>query len=498
MVSNRLPVVFEKNNHKGGWSSKPGSGGLVSALMPVLRDRGGVWVGWTGVEGEQAFLAPYLEELSEQVGYGLEGVYLNKSEVKGFYEGFSNEIIWPLFHDLPVDCRFNPRHWEAYRQVNRKFASKIAEVHQPTDIIWVHDYHLIGVAAGLRKRNVSNRIGFFLHIPFPPPDIFLKLPWRDHILSGLLEYDLVGFQTLRDLRNFLRCLRVLYKVELSGKGQVQSLTATPLNAADGRTRRLRVGSFPISIDFEHYAALATSEEVELRISTLRDTIGDRQTILSVDRLDYTKGLLDKLRAYRLLLAQHPDLHEKIVLSLHVVPSRETITQYQQLRTELEQFISEINGTWSRPGWIPIHYYYHSMQPSDLSAHYRYADIMFVSPLKDGMNLVAKEYCASHIHNDGVLVLSEFAGAAAELQKGALLVNPYDIERTAARLYEAATLDKQEVVQRMLKLRQKIQRYDIYHWVDSYLNAIAGQALADFPKIEDYVPGAPPKVRVRNA
>jgi len=494
VVSNRLPVVFQKdNNNNQQWSTKAGSGGLVSALMPVLKDRGGVWIGWPGVGDEDSSLGTQLEGLSDEVGYGLEGVFLSRSEVKGFYEGFSNEIIWPLFHDLRADCYFDPVHWEAYRKVNRKFAAKIAAIHQPDDIIWVHDYHLIGVAAGLRRHGVSNQIGFFLHIPFPPPDIFLKLPWRDEILDGMLEYDLVGFQTLRDLRNFQRCLRVLYDVKTEGSGQVQMLMATPRGEGviGSATRRLRIGSFPISIDFEKYEALARSGAAERRLDNLCAAVGDRQMILSVDRLDYTKGLLAKLRAYRRFLERYPDMHERIELSLHVVPSRETIREYKKLKTELERLVSAINGKWSRPGWIPVHYFYRAMQPAELAAYYRRADIMFVSSLKDGMNLVAKEYCASHPDRDGVLVLSEFAGAAAELQKGALLVNPYDIERTAERLYEAATLDAGEIGRRMKKLRRQIRRYDIYHWVDSFLNAIAGRALDDFPKIEDYVPGPPP-------
>jgi trehalose 6-phosphate synthase len=496
VVSNRLPVIFEQKQQDGRYSVQTGSGGLVSALMPVLRDRGGLWVGWPGVNDDASTVQECLDEVSQQIGYGLEGISLSPSEIKGFYEGFSNEIIWPLFHDLPADCNFDPEHWNAYWMVNRKFAARIAEVCKPDDLIWVHDYHLIGVAPGLRRHKVSNLIGFFLHIPFPPPDIFLKLPWRHEILSGMLEYDLVGFQTLRDLRNFQRCLRVLYDVRIEGTGQVHSLTARPReDYGNGRaTKRLRVGSFPISIDFTHYEDLATSAVTERRLARLKAAVGERLMVLSVDRLDYTKGLLAKLRAYRLFLERYPDMHERIEMSLHVVPSRETIDEYRKLRTELERMVGAINGKWSRPGWIPIHYFYRSMEPHELAAYYRRADIMFVSPLKDGMNLVAKEYCASHPKADGVLVLSEFAGAAAELQKGALLINPYDLERTADRLYEAATLEPGEIRTRMMKLRRKIRRYDIYHWVDSFLKAISGRALADFPKIEDYVPGPPPARR----
>jgi len=497
VVSNRLPIVLQKNNNNGGWSSKTGSGGLVSALMPVLRDRGGMWIGWPGVVDEAASIHRYLESLTDEAGYALKAVDLSAAEVKGFYEGFSNEVIWPLFHDLPVDCHFDPAHWRAYRDVNRKFARRVAEIREPDDVIWVHDYHLVGVAAVLRQLGVDNRIGFFLHIPFPPPDIFLKLPWRADILSGLLEHDLVGFQTLRDCRNFQRCLKALYKVKIEGKGHVQELHASPLNAEHGagQTKHLRIGSFPISIDFEHYAKLAASEPVTAGMQALANTFGDRCMILSVDRLDYTKGLLAKLRAFRILLEQHADLHANVVLSLHVVPSREKIPQYHQLRIELEQLISEINGRWSAPGWIPVHYYYHSLTPEQLSAYYRRADIMLVSPLKDGMNLVAKEYCASHPDDDGILVLSEFAGAAAELQRGALLINPYDAEGMAETLYEATRMPPEEVSRRMRKLRRKIRRHDIYRWVNSFLQAIAGRDLRDFPIIEDYVPGPPPDEHV---
>lgn len=497
VVSNRLPVVLKKNKANGAWTSHPGSGGLVSALMPVLRDRGGVWVGWPGVVDEPQAIDDYLAAASGESGYGLRGVHLTGEEIAGFYEGFSNEIIWPLFHDLPRSVRFDPGHWQAYREVNRKFAERVAGVRKQGDVIWVHDYHLFGVAAGLRRLHVTDRIGFFLHIPFPPPDIFLKLPWRADILSALLEYDLLGFQTMRDCRNFLRCLRVLYRVRVKGHGQVQSLEATPLTRQVGkpRVKSLRIGSFPISIDFGHFERLAKSPETERRLAELEHQKAGRRVILSVDRLDYTKGLLAKLRAFRLALERFPALRETTVLSMHVVPSRETIPEYHRLRTDLEQLISEINGEWSRPGWIPIHYYYHELSAAELSACYRRSNIMFVSPLKDGMNLVAKEYCASHTDNDGVLILSEFAGAAAELHRSALLVNPYDTERTAECIYRATTLEREEIVTRMKHLRGHIRRHDIYTWVNSYLNAMAGRDLDDFPRIGDYVPGLPPESQV---
>ena len=499
IVSNRLPVVLHKDE-KGDWASESGTGGLVNALMPVLRDRGGVWIGWPGISGDTDSISEYLKRVSAHAGYSLNGVFLTDDEIRSFYEGFSNEMIWPLFHDLPVNCQFNPAHWRAYREVNQKFAQKVVENSQPNDVIWVHDYHLIGVANALRQQGNRNRIGFFLHIPFPPPDIFLKLPWRDDLLGELLEYDLVGFQTMRDRRNFQRCLKALYGVRIKGKGHVQELQANLQfdGTGDVETKQLRIGSFPVSIDYAYYARLAESLATEEELQLLEHALGDRRVILSVDRLDYTKGLLTKLRAFRIALDRYPKLHEKIVLSMHVIPSRENIPQYHQLRIELEQLISEINGGWSRPGWIPVHYYYHSLTPEKLSAYYRRADIMLVSALKDGMNLVAKEYCASRPDADGVLVLSEFAGAAAELQNGALLINPYDEEGTAARICEATKLPRAEAVRRMRKMRHTIRHNDIYHWVNSYLDALAGRDLADFPAIKDYIPGVPPAPQAANA
>ena len=500
IVSNRLPVVLSRQAEGEGWSSTTGSGGLVSALMPVLRDRGGVWIGWPGVSGEARSIDAYLQNVSGDAGFSLEGVHLSEEEVQGFYAGFSNEIVWPLFHDLPVDCYFDPAHWRAYQRVNRKFAEAIANSRRPDDVIWIHDYHLMGVAADLRRRGITNKVGFFLHIPFPAPDLFLKLPWRDEILSGLLQYDLVGFQTMRDCRNFQRCLKALYRVRIKGKGQVKELQATLVDKGAGKieTKRLRIGSFPISIDFDHHAKLVKRDEVVNKAKELAQAFGKCHRILSVDRLDYTKGLLAKLRAFRIAIKRYPELRENIVLSLHVVPSRERIRQYRQLRAELEQLISEINGMWSRPGWIPVHYYYHSLTPVELAAYYRSADIMLVSPLKDGMNLVAKEFCASRPEENGVLVLSEFAGAAAELQEGALLINPYDDEGTAERIFEATSLPRAEIVWRMRRMRQKLGHHNIYHWVNVYLGALAGRDLADFPEIGDYVPGSPLVAHVINA
>jgi trehalose 6-phosphate synthase len=349
------------------------------------------------------------------------------------------------------------------------------------DFVWVHDYHLMHVASELRQHGLSARTAFFLHTPFPSLDIFAKLPWRFPMLRALLEYDLVGFQTLRDRRNFVHCLRSLvHEVSVRGSGQV-------LTAEIGG-REVRIGSFPISIDYEAFVRKATAPEVEARTTALRRALPDRQLLLGVDRLDYTKAIPARLQAFANALQRYPDLRERVTLIQVVVPSRAQIPQYHELKTRIESLVGEINGEFTRPGgWVPIHYVYRSLPETELLAYYRAAEIALVTPLKDGMNLVAKEYVACSIEEDCVLVLSEFAGAAAQLQEGALLVNPYDIEGTADAIHAAYHMPNKERRIRMRRMRRSIRENDIYRWVDSFLGAAIARDLSAFPLPEDYVP-----------
>ena len=479
VVSNRLPVVLESDG--GRWRAKPGSGGLVTALLPVLRDRGGMWIGWPGTSDEHAGLDEALAAVAHDAGYALRAVPLNHDEVEKFYQGFANEIIWPLFHDLHSLCNFDPAYWHTYTEVNHRYARIVAENTRPGDFIWVHDYHLMSVAAELRRLGHASRLAFFLHIPFPSLDIFLKLPWRFHILRALLEYDLVGFQTLRDRRNFVQCVRALFDdVAVHGKGQVLTLRANG--------HELRIGSFPISIDYQAFARHAADPEVTALAATLRDALPNRQLILGVDRLDYTKGIPHRLEAFRNALTYYPDLHERVTLIQVVVPSREDIPQYHELKTDIERLVGEINGQFTRPGgWVPVHYVFRSLRRADLLAYYRAAQIALVTPLKDGMNLVAKEYCACSIEEECVLILSEFAGAAAQMQKGALLVNPYDIEGVADAIVRAFHMPAEERRARMRRLRRGVREQDIFWWVDSFLRAAIAKDLSAFPLPADYAP-----------
>jgi len=481
IVSNRLPLVL-KQTEDGGWEVKPGSGGLVTAMAPVLKDRGGVWIGWPGTTEEQGVdIVGLMAGAAKESGYTLRPVMMTEQEKNDFYFGFANEVIWPLFHDLQSHCDFQPRYWEAYQTVNSKFARVIERNSGSKDYIWVNDYHLMLAARDLRKLGVDNKIGFFLHIPFPPLDIFLKLPWRFQILNALLEYDLIGFQTMRDTRNFIQCIKYLRQdLRLKGKGRISSLQ---VNGRD-----VRIGSFPISIDYDDFAEYSASQEVSEAAWHLHEKLPERTLVLGVDRLDYTKGIPNRIEAFKNLLERYPELHGKISLIQVVVPSREDIITYHELKIDIERLVGEVNGRFTTSGWIPIHYIFRSLDRFELLAYYRTCEIALVTPLKDGMNLVAKEFCACSLEENSVLILSEFAGAAAQMHTGAIMVNPFDIEGVADAIHHAYEMEPVERRARMKKLRRSVKRQDIFWWVDSFLKAGTSKYLADFPAMEDYVPG----------
>ncbi|WP_285907748.1 alpha,alpha-trehalose-phosphate synthase (UDP-forming) [Pseudodesulfovibrio pelocollis] len=474
VVSNRLPAALSLED--GRWQVKAGAGGLVSALAPALRNRGGMWIGWSGTSNPEADVAGLLADFSSEAGYDLCTVPLTADEVAGYYFGFSNEIIWPLFHDLQTRCRFDPDYWRMYLDVNFKFAEVVARKTTPDDYIWIHDYHLMHQAFFLKSMGVKRKTGFFLHIPFPPPDIFMKLPWRWKLIQALTEFDLVGFQTLQDRRNFTSCLhRLMPEARVSGRGAVVTV--------DMGNNSLRVGAFPISIDYNQFADIARRPEVADRAFAIKEALRHRKIILGVDRLDYTKGIPERIRSIRTMLHRYPDLKGQVNFVQIAVPSREEVDEYKELRTEIEQLVGRVNGEFSFPGWVPVHYHYRSFPPDELAAYYLAADTALVTPLRDGMNLVAKEYCACNVNEDGALVLSEFAGAAAQLQKNAYLVNPYDLEGVAKALHRVFHWDREERQRHMSRLRDQIRRNNIYWWVDSFLQAGIARKLGDFPALD---------------
>ena len=478
VVSNRLPVVLEADNFKLA------SGGLITAMSPVLRRKGGVWIGWTGDIREDredgGKTKKILNRASRSLGFRLEPVSLGRLDFELYYKGFSNEVIWPLFHNFSLYCLFLPEYYSSYIKVNCKFASVISKNITEDDFIWIHDYHLIRAAYELRKKGIKNKLAFFLHIPFPPCQSLMRLPWNREIVRALLEYDLIGFQTKRDKKNFLITISTLFPdIKISDCQSSTSLADedshdfNKLSILEINNREVRVGAFPISIDFEEFHSAKKNAEAAEKAKVLKTHFEGQTLLLAVDRLDYTKGIPHRLRAYRRLLLNYPQLHGKVMLVQIMVPSRAGISQYRALKNEIDRLIGAINGRFSVPGWIPIQYRYRSLQRPELLAYYLACDVAWVTPLQDGMNLVAKEYCATRCDDPGVLILSEFAGAKDQLKDGALLVNPYNIDLMTAAVNKALHARQDEKEEWMGKMCQNIKKFDIYWWMDLFLGAVDG-------------------------
>lgn len=459
-VSNRLPV--EVKNRAGGPRLSRSAGGLATALDSIWRHTHGVWIGWGGA-ADSVNASRLLEKASRGHSYNLKPIALSRDEIAKFYSGFANEIIWPLFHDMPSRCNFDPEYWEVYQRVNRRFAQATAEMSNGKDMVWAHDYHLMLMAKYLRESGCNSTAGFFLHIPFPAPDIFEKLPWRRAILRALLHYDLLGFQTDRDRWNFVSCLERMLP-------EAQNVREEPYNAISLEGRRTRVGTFPISISFEEFANHAASHDVETGAEQFRRELANKFIVLGVDRLDYTKGIPERLKAFRILLRRYPELRHRVTLVQVVVPSREEIPNYKDLRREVELLVSQINGEFTEGGWVPIHYMHRNLTRKQLLSYYRAADIAIVTSLKDGMNLVAKEFCAAQVDETGVVVISEFAGAAAELQHGAIVVNPNDLAGVAEAIHRACVMPVEEKRSRMRLLREIVSTYSVQSWAEAFLTA----------------------------
>jgi trehalose 6-phosphate synthase len=425
---------------------------LVSALHPLLQHTPATWVGWAGGAGT----APALADID---GVRMRTVALSHEDIRDHYEGFANATLWPLYHDAVEQPVYHRRWWDAYQRVNQRFAEAAAAAAEPGALVWIQDYHLQLVPGLLRALRPDLRIGFFLHVPFPPPELFMQLPRRSELLLGMLGADLVGFQRAQAAHNF---------AQLATK--VLNLPATDRRiAVDDRV--VRVGAFPVSIDMTEMEALARSPEVDRRAARLRADLGGPQhVILSVDRMDYTKGIEQRLKAYSELIATgHVKVRDTVMVQV-AVPSRERVEQYQILRERVEREVGRINGEFGRVGEPAIHYLTQPFDRAELAALYRIADIMAVTPLRDGMNLVAKEYVAARIDNSGALMLSEFAGAAAEFTQ-AFLVNPHDLEGLKLTLTRALQATPADITGRMRAMREHLRAHDIRAWARSYLRAL---------------------------
>ncbi len=455
VVANRLPVdQVTDPDGSTRWQRSPG--GLVTALEPFVAGRGGAWVGWSGSAGP----AP---EPFESGGISLVPVELSEEEVDRYYEGMSNASLWPLYHDVVEKPEYHRTWWDTYVQVNKRFADRAAEVAGEGAIVWVHDYQLQLVPAMLRQRRPDVTIGFFLHIPFPPYELFTQLPWRSAIVEGLLGADLVGFQLPSAASNFVQLARRLHDLP----ARKQEITY------DGRTVSAR--AFPISIDVESFDRLASSPDVVARAAEIRKELGDPdKIILGVDRLDYTKGIAVRLSAFQELLEDGVVEAPTTVFVQVATPSRERVEHYVHMRETIEQQVGHINGIYGTLGGPAVHYINQSVPREELVALYRAADVMLVTPYRDGMNLVAKEYVAARGDLGGTLVLSEFAGAAAEL-KQAFLVNPHDIAGVKSQLVRALRAEPEESAKRMRAMRRHLFKNDLDHWASSFFSALKAQA-----------------------
>ena len=472
VVSNRLPLTLRKVDE--GWATERSPGGLASAMKPLLRRNGGDWIGWAGdsAELDREDRRAILHDWAQKDHCFT--VELPPDVATGFYEGYANQTLWPVFHNFPSQLKFESKAWEAYVEANRIFREAVVERYKPNDLIWVHDYHLMLLPQMLRDKLPDAAIGFFLHIPFHSSEIFLVLPRREELLEGLLGADLLAFQTHGHLQQFraalLRVLGMESKIEQVAVG----------------SRPVRLEALPIGIAPEEYTDLLKSDKTTAaQYAEWVARYSGRKVLLAVDRLDYTKGVPERLRAYAHLLRSSSELKENVVLIQIAVPTREGIDTYQDLRTEVNRLVGEINGKLGTPEWTPLVYINRSIERTELVGLYKLADVCWVGSLRDGMNLVAKEYVACKPEGDGVLVLSEFAGAAAEMGE-ALLINPFDEERTAATIERALALDEQERCQRMTTLHNRVLRNNVFRWGYRFL-ALLQEAVSERGRYIDTQP-----------
>ncbi|MGD8317275.1 MAG: trehalose-6-phosphate synthase [Myxococcales bacterium] len=448
VVSNRGPFRRE-----GGKRWVRSAGGLVAALEPVLQKRGGVWI-----SSKPARDFDLVTIAAPELAYELAHVALKGSDRNGFYEGVSNAVLWPLLHGFEPTIQVGEASWDSYVSANEQFSALALSASGSNDLIWVQDYHLMLVPGMVRAQRPKARIGWFCHIPWPPPDTFGILPWREDLLEGLLGADVLGFHLPEYATHFRQCVERFTGYEVASEG------------VHYRGRVVKTIAAPVGIPVEELQELAVDPEIGRKAEHIRELTAHRQLILGVDRLDYTKGIPERLAAFEKLLRKDKTARTRYALVQVMVPSRTDVKAYADLKSEIDRMVGDINGRYADTGCVPVHYLYRNLSRHELFAHYRAADVMLVTPLRDGMNLVAHEYAAARADENGVLVLSEFAGAAKYL-KGAVLVNPYDVDSTTAAIHRALTMKPSEKKKRMRALRAEVMRLDVHRWADSYVAAL---------------------------
>lgn len=457
IVSNRLPVSVVKRGKT--LRIQPSVGGVATGISSLLqKPYKGLWIGWPGIALEK-ITAKEKNEIKKYLNENnLHPVFLSQSNIDNYYSGFCNKTIWPLFHYFAQHAIYNNNLWNVYNRVNKSFCNIIMRVVEPGDVVWIHDYHLMLLPQMLRKRCPDLTIGFFLHIPFPSFEVFRLLPWRKNILEGLLGADLIGFHTYDYVRHFLDSVR-------NRLGYEHSLGQIIVGS-----RIVKAETFPMGINYDRFANAPNNPDVKKEIEKNRKKLGDRKIILSVDRLDYTKGILERLHSFDLFLNNYPEYKEKVTLILVAVPSRIKVEQYRQLKKELDELISRINGKHGVIGWSPVCYLYCLLPFNSLTALYSIADVALITPTRDGMNLIAKEFVAAKNDAKGVLILSEMAGAAQELCE-AIIVNPNNIERIAESIHQALKMPEKEQIERNRTMQKRLQRYNVEKWADDFIKTL---------------------------
>ncbi|MGQ1785135.1 MULTISPECIES: bifunctional alpha,alpha-trehalose-phosphate synthase (UDP-forming)/trehalose-phosphatase [unclassified Saccharicrinis] len=465
IVSNRLPFSIKDEGEKV--TLEASVGGLATGMKSIYKDYGGTWIGWNGLDSDtiESGKQKKVDQLFKQEKCA--SVHLNSEEIQLFYEGFSNRTIWPLFHYFTQYANFNNEDWETYKAVNQKFADAAIDALEDGDAVWVHDYQLLLVPEMIKSKKPNVTIGFFLHIPFPSYEVFRILPWRREIVQGMLGADLIGFHTYDYERHFFSCVRRLFGYEIS------------FNQIHIEERIIIADSFPMGIDYDKFMkcaknvgmkAITEKSDLHKELDKYFLASPDRKLILSIDRLDYTKGIPNRLKAFGRFLEKYPEFRQKVTLIMLAVPSRDQVDHYQQLKKEVDELVGQINGTYGSINYSPIWYFYRSLPFSNLIELYSSCDVALITPVRDGMNLVAKEYVASRLNNTGVLILSEMAGVAKEMGE-ALIINPVDEEEMADSINQALTMPLEEQKSRIKFMKERIRRYDVFKWANEFIRTL---------------------------
>lgn len=454
IIANRLPVKIEKNNNE--FNVIRSEGGLATGLGSLETDSEIYWVGWPGIftedEGEKREITKKLHSMN------FHPVFLSAQQIENYYEGYSNSTIWPLCHYFFSFIEYRADYWEAYREVNTLFCEEALQFIEDEDIVWVQDYQLMLLPKKIRDKKPNTNIGYFHHIPFPSYELFRVLPEREEILEGLLGADLIGFHTHDYMRHFISAIYRVLNLNCN-------LDEVSLN-----NRIVHIDAFPMGINYEQYHNAPNLPEVIEKSNLLKKSLGNQDIIISVDRLDYSKGILHRLHGFEQFLENNPEYHEKVSLAMIVVPSRDTVDIYAELKTHIDQLIGEINGKYSKLGWNPIYYFYRSFSFEELIAMYDIAQIALVTPLRDGMNLVAKEYLATKCNKPGVLILSEMAGAAIELQDS-IIINPNDTDQIENAILQALNMPEDEKKERLKKMQNSISKQDVKKWAKDFVDEL---------------------------